>query len=152
MPRTRTRPMSTSKKATPYQPPTQPHRTTQREDAGPSSLPTGHVEAPHYPETTGIKWPYDRVIGKRVVGNKVEYLLTHQPTWVSEDLIRPGERSLEEDFAEGPGDPPSTLPNNSLSSSSNVYGGRDSLIRCFHLLYSFRKCCNKPCKHAHFEH
>ena len=47
-----------------------------------------------------------------------------------------------------PSGPP---PNNPLSSSSNVYGGRDSLFHCFHLLYSFRKY-NEPCKHAHFEH
>ncbi|PAV85225.1 hypothetical protein WR25_00617 [Diploscapter pachys] len=112
----RMRPMIAS-----YWPPTQPRRTIRREDAGPSSLPTGHVEVSRYFEVERIDCPYERIIDKRMVGDRTEYLVVWSPSWIPEDLIHPEERSLEEDLAEGPGGPPSTLPNDSLFNSLNVY-------------------------------
>ncbi|PAV80798.1 hypothetical protein WR25_03355 [Diploscapter pachys] len=110
----------------PYWPPTQPRRTIRREDAGPSSLPTGHVEAPVHPAVPKICWGFNTILAKRIVGGKVQYLTDLRPTWVDVEQIVSGDKSPDQMLAESeqmmgmyPSGPP---PNNPLSNSSNVYG------------------------------
>ncbi|PAV82318.1 hypothetical protein WR25_18664 [Diploscapter pachys] len=135
MPRTRTKPTSTSKKAAPYRPPTQPRRTARRKNAvAPSSLPTGHVEASHYPEVPEICWGFNTILAKRIVNGNVQYLASSRPTWVDVEPIVSGDKSPDQMLAESkqmmgmyPSGPPFIPPNNPLSISSNVYGGNAAM-------------------------